>query len=68
MWCEGTAMQCNVRPCGRASKRTNACTDHGRRLVTTRWSSLANESSPASSAQFVAVGIVTDARNGDAGR
>lgn len=34
MWCEDTAMQCNVRPCKACCKRTNSCTEPGRRLVT----------------------------------
>lgn len=67
MWCEATAMQCNVRPCRRAAKRTNEATEPARRLVTSSDSSLANASWPASSAQFLAVVIVIDARDGDAG-
>lgn len=60
-------MQCNVRPCRPAAKRTNEGTDPARRLVTTSDSSLANASSPASSAQFLAFANMTDARDGDAG-
>lgn len=67
MWCEVTAMQCKVRPCRRAARRTNEGTEPARRLVTSSDSSSANASSPASSAQFLAVANMTDARDGDAG-
>lgn len=65
MWCEATAMQCNVRPCTRAAKRTNEGTEPARRLVTSSDSSLANASPPASSAHFLAVANMIDARDGD---
>lgn len=74
MWCEDTAMQCNVRPCTACCKRTNSCTEPGRRLVTKVTKQLLPAqpalSSPPSSARSgprLPVAIVTDARHGGAG-
>lgn len=70
MWCEDTAMQCNVRPCKACCRRTNSCTEPGRRLVTKATKATKQLSSPPSSARSgprLPVAIVTDARHGGAG-